>query len=86
MPAQTPSEPLSAVALARLNPADKGWGLKTILAWKYALHIVVARYGRLLHALHGRVASMYKHAVDWLQFVACTLLASEVGATQGKLV
>ena len=76
-----PSEPLSAVALAQLNPADKGLGLK-IRACKHALHIVVAWYGHLLHALHGRVASMFKHAVDWPQFVACTLPASEVGAVQ----
>ena len=55
LPAQTPSEPLSAVALARLNQADKGLGLKTTLACKHALHIVVAWYGCLLHALHGRV-------------------------------
>ena len=41
VPAQSPSEPLSAVALAQLNQADKGCGPKT-LACQHTLHIVVA--------------------------------------------
>ena len=41
LPAQTPSEPLSAVALAQLDQADKGFGPKT-LACKHTLHIDVA--------------------------------------------
>ena len=43
MPAQTPSEPLSAVALARSNLVDKRVGTeKTTLACRRALHVVVA--------------------------------------------
>ena len=70
LPAQTPSEPLNAVALAWLNQADKGLGPKTTLARKHTLHIVVAWHGYSLHALHERVASKYRHAVDCWQLVA----------------